>query len=157
MLENWEIAFPAAELFRVAFSSANYDVEDAFHPLFQEVVRLLPVDMLDGTTISQPLPTAEKCAELKALVETYAEARSTLRTYAHDLVVEAQNLLLSKLFKRRVKIREPIDPDYKVVTAADTDALMAYFKTETAAGRSWEEAKRSVLKRLEAEGRPPRQ
>jgi len=151
-IENWEIAFPAAELFRVAFSSANHDVENAFHPLFQQVVRLLPVDMLDGTTIAQPLPSAEKCAELKALVEAYGEARGTLRTYTHDLVVEAQNLLLSKLFKRRVKIREPLDPAYKVVTAANADALMAYFKTETAAGKSWEEAKRSVQERVAAEG-----
>lgn len=156
-IENWEIAFPAAELFRIAFSSASHDVEDAFHPLFLEAVRFLPGDMPDGTTVSQPLPSCEKAAEIKALVEAYGEARSTLRTYTHDLVVEAQNLLLSKLFKRRVKIREPIDPAYKVVTAADTDALMAYFKTETAAGRSWEEAKHSVRERLAAEGGAPRQ
>lgn len=156
-IENWEIAFPAAELFRVAFSSANHDVEDAFHSLFQEAIRLLPVDMLDGTTVSQSLPSAEKLAEFKALVVAYVEARSTLRSYTHDLVVEAQNLLLSKLFKRRVKIREPIDPAYKVVTAADMEALMAYFKTETVAGRSWEEAKFSVCERVAAEGRAPRQ
>ncbi len=154
-IENWEIAFPAAELFRVALSSANRDAEDAFHPLFLEVVRLLPVEMLDGTSISQPLPSAEKFAELKVLVEAYEEARSTLRTYTHDLVVEAQNLLLSKLFKRRVGIREPLDPAYKVVTAANKDALMAYFKTETAAGRSWEEAKRSVRERVAAKDGAP--
>jgi len=154
-IEDWEIAFPAAELFRVAFSSANRDIEDAFAPLFQEVVRLLPVEMLDGTTISRPLPSNEKLVELKALVNSYGDARTTLRTYTHDLTVEAQNLLLSKLFRRRVKIREPIDPAYKVVTAANTEALMTYFKAETAAGRSWEEAKRSVRERLLAEGRAP--
>lgn len=151
-IENWEIAFPAAELFRVALSSSNHDVEDSFHPLFREVVQLLPVDLPDDTTASQPLPSAEKCAKLKALVEAYGEARGTLRTYTHDLVVEAQNLLLSKLFRRRVRIREPLDPACKVITAANADALLHYFATETAAGRSWEEAKRSVRERVAAEG-----
>lgn len=155
--ENWEIAFPAGELFRVAFSSANYDVEDTFTPLFREAVRLLPVDMPDGSTISQALPRAENMAEVKVLVEAYGEARTTLRTYTHDLVVEAQNLLLSKLFKSRVKIRSPIDPAYKVVTAADKEALMNYFRAETAAGKSWEEAQRGVRERLLAEGQVPRQ
>lgn len=156
-IESWEIAFPAAELFRVAFSSANHDVEDAFGPVFQGVIRVLPIDMLDGTTVTQPLPSAEKIAELKALVDAYGEARTTLRMYAHDLVVEAQNLLLSKLFKRRVKIREPIDPSYKVITATNTESLLTYFKTETAGGRSWQEAESNVRERLRAEGRVPRQ
>lgn len=154
-LENWEVAFPASELFRVAFSWANHDVEEAFTPFFRLILPLLPVDMPDGTTIYRPDQNADKVAEIEALVEKYEEARTTLRTYTHDLVIEAQNLLLSKLFKRRVKIRKPIDPTYRVIAAADTEALLNYFKTETAGGRLWEKSKNNVKERLLAEGRIP--
>lgn len=155
-IENWEIAFPAAVLFRVAFSSANYDIEGAFSPFFSALLRHLPTDLPDGTVINQALPSVEQFDELKKLLEAYTESRATLRTYTHDLVVEAQNLLLSKLFKRRVKIRKPIDPTYKVVTSADTDALMYYFKNETPAGREWADASRRVQEWLLAEGKDPR-
>lgn len=155
-IENWEIAFPAAALFRVAFSSANHDVEGTFQPFFSALLRHLPTDLPDGTVINPALPSVEQIDELKKLLEAYTESRTTLRTYTHDLVVEAQNLLLSKLFKRRVEIRKPIDPTYKVVTAADTDALMYYFKNETPAGREWADASRRVREWLLAEGREPR-
>lgn len=155
-IENWEIAFPAAELFRIAFSSANQDIEETFSPFFSAVLRYLPMDLPDGTVINSALPSAEQIDELKKLLEAYTEARATLRSYTHDLVVEAQNLLLSKLFKRRVKIRKPIDMAYKVVTAADADDLMHYFKNETPAGREWADASRRVRERLLGEGREPR-
>jgi len=143
-IEVWEIAFPAAELFRVAFSSASRDIDEAFNPFFNEALRHLPTDLLDGTVINQSPPTEGRLEQLRTLQSAYLEARTTLRTYTHDLVVEAQNLLLAKLFKRRVKVRNPIDPAYKVITAADTTSLMKYFKEETLAGREWEEANQRV-------------
>jgi len=119
-IENWEIAFPAAELFRIAFSSANHDVEMAFHPMFFECMKVLPTDLGQAGTHVPALPTVEKLEELKQKTKAYTGARSTLAMYAHDLIVEAQNLMLSKLFKGRVKRRNPIDPSCKVVTATDT-------------------------------------
>ncbi len=154
-IENWEIAFPAAELFRVALSSANHDVEETFHSLFQNALPLLPTDLGEKGLHVPPLPATKKLEELKEKSKTYSEARTTLRTYTHDLTVEAQNLLLSKLFKRRVNIRRPIDPSYKVVTASDTDALMHYFQTETTGGRAWEEAKSRVRKAMREQGKNP--
>jgi hypothetical protein len=154
-IENWEIAFPAAELFRIALSSANYDVENAFAPLFQDVIPLLPTDLGELGLHVPPLPTAEALKQLDTRIKSYNESRSTLSTYTHDLTVEAQNLLLSKLFKRRVGIRKPIDPSYKVVTASNAAALMHYFQTETAAGKSWEEAKLRVRAFVRDKGNEP--
>lgn len=155
-IETWEIAFPAAELFRTALSSANHDVEESFSPLFQETIRLLPTDLGERGLHVPPLPSAGKLEELKNLTASYSNARSTLRTYTHDLVVEAQNLLLSKLFKRRVNIREPIDPQYKVITASNSDELMRHFKTETASGKNWQETIERVRDDVRSQGKEPR-
>lgn len=154
-IENWEIAFPAAEVFRLAFSSASYDIENAFHPLFQEAVRLLPAELADGTLFSPPPASPDQIGKLEALVSNYTARRGDLRMYTHDLGVEAQNLLLQKLFKRRTAVRKPIDPGIKVITARNSEALIQYFKTETASGRAWAEADESVRKSLLAEGTQP--
>lgn len=137
-MEHWEIAFPAAKLFRVAFFSANHDVDEAFQPLHEDAIRLLPVDLGDDRLHVPALPTIEGLAELKSKVDSYLEARSTLRAYTHDLSVESQNLLLSNLFKNRVEIRRPFDPSYKVITASNTEALMCHFMTESDSGRAWQ-------------------
>jgi hypothetical protein len=143
-IESWEIAFPASKLFRVALISANRDIEDAFHPLFSDSLCVLPTDLGDkGIHVPQP-PTPEQLEKLKAECSAYTDARTTLITYTHDLVVEAQNILLAELFDRRVEIRRPIDPIYKVITASNTEALMKYFHTETASGKSWQEAKQKA-------------
>lgn len=154
-IESWEIAFPAAELFRAAFSSANHDVEESFHPLFQDAIRFLPTDLGELGLHVPPLPTSDGLDDFKQKVDAYSEARTTLRTYSHDLVVESQNLLLSKLFKKRVEVRKPIDPSYKVITASNTVALMQYFKTETPAGKSWQETITRVRENVKNQGRDP--
>ena len=154
-IESWEIAFPAAELFRTAFSSVSYDIDQVFHPLYQSAVHLFPGDMPDGRLFVPPLPSAEMLGEIKEKVAAYTEARADLRNYTHDLIVEAQNLLLSKLFKRRVAIRKPIDPACKVITAENSTALMQYFKTETPAGKAWAEASEQVHSYLISQGKQP--
>lgn len=154
-IEVWEIAFPAAELFRTAFSSASYDIDQVFHPFFQLAVRLLPVEMPDGRLFVPPVPSAETLDEVKEKVAAYTEARGDLRNYTHDLIVEAQNLLLSKLFKRRVAIRKPIDPACKVITAENSTALMQYFETETPSGKAWIEASAQVRENLLSQGKQP--
>ena len=137
-MEYWEIAFPASKLFRVAFFSANHDVDEAFHPLHDDAIRLLPADLGDDRVHVPALPTAERLVELKSKVDAYLEARATLRAYTHDLTVESQNLLLSNLFKNQVEIRTPFDPSYKVITASNTEALICHFLTETDSGRAWQ-------------------
>lgn len=155
-IESWEIAFPAAKLFRIALISANQDIEDVFHPFFRDSISVLPTDLgANGIHIPQ-LPTAEQLERLKAECAAYSDARTTLITYTHDLVVEAQNILLAELFDRRVEVRRPIDPTYKVVTATDTEALIKYFETETASGKSWQEAQQRVRVALIQRGQEPR-
>lgn len=154
-IESWEIAFPASKLFRVALVSANRDVEDTFHPFFSDSICVLPTDLGEKGTHVPQLPTVEQLEKLKAECLAYDDARTTLVTYTHDLVVEAQNILLTELFDRRVEIRQPIDPRYKVITASNTDTLMKYFQTETASGKSWQEAQQRVRETLNQRGQEP--
>lgn len=150
-IEQWEVAFESGELFRIAFSSATHDIDDAFLPLYHEAIRIFPTDLPSGGTVDQPLPDAERLAAFSRLVDDYTEVRSTLRTYTHDLVVDAQNTLLSELFNRQVAYRNPIDPRFKVLRSKDKEELIRYFQTETAAGRSWQEAREAVAARLAGE------
>jgi len=93
--EAWSIAFPDFEVFRVALSSAGYDVHEAFLSLHYALVRTLPMEPPDNAPsdapeliLQNPL-TEKKIFELRRLVNSYEEAIYDVISYATDLRVEA--------------------------------------------------------------------
>lgn len=49
-------------------------------------------------------------------MERYKEAMDVIVNYVDDLTIESQNNLLSGLFERRLAVRQPIDPRYRVIS-----------------------------------------
>jgi hypothetical protein len=146
-IEQWEIAFDSADIFRIALSSVSRDIENAFHPFFQLAVTLLPTDRPapgQGTFPHQPI-ARESLERLRRLASAYLEARDELHCYLHDLIVEAQNQLLSSLFRRRVAIRVPLDDNHKVITESRRKSLLHYFHNETAWGQANNDAINLVM------------
>lgn len=146
-IENWEIAFPTGELFRIAFSVTSQSIREKSDKLMKAAMPLLPMERDDGTGTLFPLPqlTSEKIDALQLLVNDFCSARDDLSGYTHDLIVEAQNSLLSGLFERRLQPRKPADPRCKVLTSGKASELIRYFKNETPEGREMMEAERDVL------------
>jgi hypothetical protein len=139
--ECWSIAFPGLDVFQVALNAAAYDVRESFSPLFSALLHVLPMDPPPGEsgkpTIIHPPPSPEVFSALKHLIEQYKEAMDEIGCYLHDLTIEAQNNLLHGLFERKVPPRQPLDPKHKVISTVPekAQALIRYFKTETAWGK----------------------
>lgn len=139
--EAWAIAFPAHRVFHVALNAAAYDVQQAFPPLNEALLRILPMDLpkeeVDNPTIHRPLPSADDLSALKHLVTNYNAAMDQVRSYVHDLTIEAQNNLLSSLFDRIVPPRQPLDPRRRVISTDQEkmEELIQYFENETPWGR----------------------
>ena len=149
-IEKWEIAFKAGPVFRYAFSAANHDAGQALHPFYTLALRLLPVDLAEHGLHVPPSPSDEVLEELKEKFNAYSDAETTVVCYITDLVTESQNLLLSKLFKRRLSPRKPLDPQFKVITLQDAPRLIEYFRTQTDAGKRMREAENRVRRNLAA-------
>lgn len=139
--EAWAIAFPAHRVFHVALNAAAYDVRQAFPPLFETLLRILPMDPpqeeVDKPTIHQPLPSAAYLSVLKHQVTNYKAAMDKVGSYIHDLTIEAQNNLLSSLFDRTVPPRKPLDPRLRVISTdrEKMEELIKYFENETPWGK----------------------
>jgi hypothetical protein len=150
-IEAWEIAFPSAKLFKTALGCGQHDVDASFHPFFVAVLPFLSSDI-------RPLPPAVEAEQLDAIkgqANSFLQALDEIRCYSYDLTVEAQNQLLSKLFKRKVEVRQPIDPACKVITFENAEALMRYFVEESEAGRGNLSAQEEVRQHVRQRGEVP--
>lgn len=154
--ESWSIAFPGIEVFQVALNSANHDAREAFVPLFTALLRVLPMDPPENAPPNVPRPivpspiSKDEYEQLTKLVGHYKEAMDEIGCYVHDLTIESQNNLLSGLFDRRVPLRQPIDPKFKVITTDPEKAeqLLRYFGNESSWGKSKLDAEASVKTKL---------
>jgi len=145
-LERWEVSFSSADLFRWAFGSASNDIDASFSEFFKVALWLLPHDK--EAPLQQPNITAEKIKTIKERADNYIRKCDDLHCYIHDLIIEAQNELLSNLFDRRVDGRKPLDPQYKVISELNRSELLRHFREGTELGKSMDAARDRVRKRL---------
>jgi hypothetical protein len=154
--EAWSIAFPGIEIFQVALNAANHEAQESFGPLYTALLRVLPMDPpknMPPNTLKPFVPspiTRDEHEQLTKLAERYKEAMDDIVSYVHDLTIESQNNLLSGLFDRRVPLRQPINPKFKVITTHSETAeqLLCYFENETSWGKSKRATEASVKAQL---------
>jgi hypothetical protein len=137
LCEKYQIVSSELYIFRLAIHDGFHNLEEAFRPLNSFLVKFLPMDYVDNLGNSQILNvnviTSDQIDILSNLVDTYTNAAGDLSGYLFDLNVELQNIFLSGLFKNKVKRREPIDKNIKVITT-DPDGmekLKKYFEEES--------------------------
>jgi hypothetical protein len=84
--------------------------------------------------------------ELVQRLRQTSKAAGDAASYCHDLNACLQNHAFGDLFKNSAPVREPIDPDEKVIVDDDDelDMLLHYFEHETSYGRQMDETKRQV-------------
>ncbi|MEQ8424437.1 MAG: hypothetical protein RIA63_06985, partial [Cyclobacteriaceae bacterium] len=130
VLEAYEITSPKLNIFRTAFSAAFADVDVEFSRLFDRYLKTMSMDLSQGI-VHQPTPSDAEVREFDALSHKLIEKLLVIKSYSHDLNVEAQNLLLGGVFKHRVPRREPLVVDAKVIALDNAEQLKFYFENET--------------------------
>jgi hypothetical protein len=133
LLESYEIVSEHFPLFRAALGCAHHDVWPAFHAASQSMYGVLPVDVVvppvPGGVAAQAIVTQTPQPSVPAVVnfnekcDAYWKLMNTLGCYIHDIKIEAQNLLLCGLFRRRVPARRPADPRMWVLRTDDPEYL----------------------------------
>ncbi len=155
LIEKYEIVSPELEIFKIALNVASHDITEAFMPLFQFLLRILPMNITDAHGNNQITnvitPTQDQMDELQRLVNNYKDGHDDLGGYLYDLNLELQILFLSRLFENKVKIREPIDPNIKVVSTDPVEIvkLKRYFEEETPWGINKNEVEEQVRNEFE--------
>lgn len=143
--ESYEIVNPNFKIFQTALNTAIDDARQAFLPLYEKLLKFLPMDLpkhktqiTDLEVIIPAIPDDEQLHHIKDLVNKYFKAVFKIEAYIYDLKVEMQNIFLGSLFKYRVPPRKPTDPSYKVITTEPDriKELEKYFEEETEWGKN---------------------
>ncbi|HHT9114914.1 MAG TPA: hypothetical protein ACFYEL_00435, partial [Candidatus Wunengus californicus] len=95
--------------FQTALNTAIYDARQVFLPLYEKLLKFLPMDfpkhktqITDLEVIIPAIPDDEQLQHIKDLANKYFKAVFTIENYIYDLTVEIQNIFLGSLFKYRV-------------------------------------------------------
>lgn len=149
LIEQWQIVDERLDVFQIAINVAQHDRREAWWPLFDASLRVLPhQNPQTGELLPWALPSVVEIAEFQAATSKMIDAGSALGAYVHDFQAEMQNLLLGSLFSHRLPPRKPLDPRYRVVTLDRRVELLKHFDEETAFGRTKAETDRRVLQDL---------
>jgi hypothetical protein len=140
LIEKYFILHPELDIFRLALSSAAHDMGNAFHALFEYMLKNFPIDIAtqNGVRVENVKVFSEPAvAEHKRLSAAYYDAAHDLDSYLSDMRTELQMLLLSSLFPNVIPRRRPADPAAKVISldAASVKSLRQHFLKSTEWGR----------------------
>jgi hypothetical protein len=152
LLEAHDIVSEHFALFRQALACAHRDALDAFTAVTPVLVRALPMDLPNVPTPILPPLTEADVVKIGELCNRYWDQMSTISCYIHDIKIEAQNVLLRGLFRRRVPPRDPPDKRVWVLRTDDPDYLARvrrYFFSEHPVAAKGEE----LTNRLKFENR----
>ena len=130
ILETFEIVIPRSRVFCLAFSEQASECHKRLTEVLPELSKILAYQMVKGTT---DVTIQEQVARSRDVIESYAKSTGELESYLADLQIEAQNHLLSSLFKRRVPKRHPGDPNALVISTDDEGIkkTVAYFVSKS--------------------------
>jgi hypothetical protein len=157
IFERYTIAVPKFRIFQTGLNCAIYDYNEAFRPLFDKLLKYLPIDVLESdrrpgapSVLVPAVLSGDELNTVKGLFHKYNEALNDITSYLYDLTVEAQNILLSSLFDNSVPPRQPLDPSVVVITTDEESIkkLDKYFDEETAWGRNKQQIKADVLSNI---------
>ena len=142
-LEEYEIIDRNLSIFRLAFTSAHYNVQEtffAFQRIFFNYMRFdVPKERQEelGSDVLHPkAPSEEELEKIEKAYEDYQAAVIETYGYISDLSREAQNTLLGGLFDKSIPPREPKDKKLVVVTTdpKDREKLRKYFEDDSPFG-----------------------
>ena len=142
-IERHAPLLPNFEVFKSAFSYAQYELQKSRIILQNVMLRWLPmehpeykINLSAPQFINNPEITSDVVEEFKVATQPVLDALALLKVWAMDLTVELQNHLLGDYADCKVFHRKPIDPKFFVISLYNHDKLMRYFDEETEQGRN---------------------
>lgn len=136
LVENRRIIDPRILVFRSAISVVLHDTRNLMYRDFVvEVMPALPVESSNGEPFPYNPPSSGALERIAVLTKLFLESLSDAVSYTEDFSVEIQNNLIGDLFANRLSHRVPIDPNSKVITLENSNALAHWFETNTEWGR----------------------
>lgn len=122
-VEKYEIVSENQPLFRRALVAKISELSNAFMP----IIFLLPYVLLSKDGINDPekllIPNEKELAEIQEKIDQFKEIAADVSGFLYDIQVEAQNVLLGGIFKRKLDVRKPFDKKYLVLTSGDRGEL----------------------------------
>lgn len=142
-LEEYEIIDSNLSIFRLAFTSAHYNVQEAFFALQRLIFDYMRFDVpeerqeeMDADVLHPKAPSEDELDQIEKAYNDYQAAVIEAYCYISDLSREAQNTLLGGLFDKCIPPREPKDNNLVVVTTnpREQEKLRKYFEDESPFG-----------------------
>ncbi len=143
-VEQWLVVDPRFSIFQTAINAASYDVTAAWGAYFDRAMRTMPIDLPAGPQWTPP--DDAMAADVIAAGNALINRLQTVGAYATDFRTEMQSVLVGPLFGNVVARRQPIDPQYVVITLVDADTLARCFEESP-----WGQNKKATEKRVRAE------
>lgn len=137
VVERWHVIDTRMSIFPDAVNAAIFDLTSVLNPTFDQVLMTLLPMQKPGSSETLPWTPVGNDAEqeLRDLMEPAFAALSTLDGYVSDFQTEMQALLVGDLFSGQVEVRQPLDPQAKVIRLADEKALKRFFREESPWGK----------------------
>lgn len=157
IVERHLIVNPRFRVFQLAFNEATGLIHETFPAFHQQCCLVLPMDLPNGEIRPAPSSLSEdNIAHIERLATAYADALDLAGCYVHDFLVEMQNELLGDVFDQRVPRREPIDPQFRVISVdqESVDEYTDYFYRQTEAGKRQRQAEEKARRVAKGETAP---
>lgn len=148
-LERHAPLLPGFEIFKLAFGTALSEMNNGYAKLQPVLLKWLPIDNPNYGSqpnapqfIHCPTITTNAVSEFSNAMESMLKPIGLFECWASDFSIDLQNHLLGEYADQHVLHREPIDPDFFVVTSEpkQRDSLTKYFMEKTEYGRNWSAA-----------------
>lgn len=140
IIERYEIIDTNIAIFRTAFASTQYDLQESWIEILPRMHTVLHRrGPRAGVELQPPLITGrDHVKHLSRDLELLSQIACDLSAYLLDCVREMQKVFLGQLFDGEVPVRAPINPQAVVITtdSASVKRLKDYFATQTAWGIS---------------------
>lgn len=149
LVEERRFIDPRLLVFRSAMNAASHDAREAMNgSLFVQMVDVVQHQLPNGELSPYTAPSVEASEKFDDVSERLLAALQDMTCYAEDFLVEMQNALLGDLFGHRVTHRDPLDPNSKVISLDNFDALEDWFNNSTAWGKQCAQIEADTQKRL---------
>ncbi len=129
ILEKYRIALPKFIIFRLAIKLQSDILLDEITSISQFITNSV---MVDPKKDNEPYLSfhGNELVHFRDEAKKFMEETTEMNSYLSDLLVDAQNELLSGLFTHHVPVREPADPNYRAISVSkNTEEQINYLRS----------------------------
>lgn len=139
ILERYEIGLPKFIIFRLALSAELEKIRSISASLMNNLLIIAKPDPANSNLVYlEPQPS--DVSNFIQHGDNYTDATDELSSYLSDLIIAAQNKLLSGIYNNTIDTRKPADPSITPITIDpyNEDAIIKYLEGRSIKGGTFE-------------------